>query len=92
VPRVLEIVRHFLDGDKPVAAVRHAVLILAAAGSLEGRTLTRHPQRALDVRVAGGAFVGREVVVRGYLVAARAWNDDAPWMREFVKLARARLA
>lgn len=92
VPRVPEIVRHFLDADKPMAAICHAVLILAAAGSLEGRTLTCYPQCAPDAKAARGAFVDREVVVCGNLVTARAWNDDAPWMREFVKLARARLA
>lgn len=92
VPRVLEIVRHFMGGGKPVAATCHAVLILAAAGSLGGRVLTCYPQCAPDARGAGGEFVDREVVVDGDLVTARAWNDNAPWMREFVKLVRSRTA
>ena len=31
-PRVLEIVRHFADSDKPIAAICHGAQILAAAG------------------------------------------------------------
>lgn len=92
IPRVLEIARHFMDGSKPVAATCHAVLILAAAGSLSGRKLTCYPQCAPDARGAGADFVDREVVVDGNLATARAWNDNAPWMREFVKLVRSRSA
>src|SRR5208337_2011854 len=37
-PRVLEIVRHFAEADKPIAAICHAAQLLAAAGLLEGKT------------------------------------------------------
>lgn len=92
IPRVLEIARYFLEAGKPLAATCHGALILAAAGSLAGRTLTCYPQCAPDVRSAQGDFVDREVVVDGNLVTARAWNDNGPWMREFVKLIRERSA
>lgn len=91
IPRVLQLTRHFLDERKPLAAICHAPLILSAAGTLEGRTLTCYPQCAPDVRAARGTFVDREVVIDDNLVTARAWNDDAPWMREFVKLVKARV-
>lgn len=90
MPQVLEIARHFLEGGKPLAATCHGALILAAAGTLRGRTLTYYPQCAPDVRGAQGNFVDREVVVCDNLVTARAWNDNSPWMREFVKLMRSR--
>jgi len=88
---VLAAVRHFLDADKPIAATCHAALILAAAGTLEGRTLTCYPELARDVRAARGSFEDREVVVDGSLVTARAWPDNGPWMREFVKLLKQRV-
>ena len=90
IAKVLDIARVFMQGDKPVAATCHGALILAAAGVLEGKTLTCYPQCAPDVRAARGDFVDREVVVGGNLVTARAWNDNGPWMREFVKLVRSR--
>src|ERR1022692_4854077 len=35
-PRVLEIVRHFAESDKPIAAICHAAQMLAAADVLRG--------------------------------------------------------
>ena len=35
-PRVLEIIRHFFDANKPVAAICHAIQMLVAAGVLQG--------------------------------------------------------
>ncbi|MDR3620253.1 MAG: DJ-1/PfpI family protein [Paludisphaera borealis] len=86
--RVVAITRHFLDAGKPIAATCHAPLILAAAGSLRGRTLTCYPELEPDVRAAGGLFVNREVVIDDNLVTARAWPDNGPWMREFVRLLK----
>ena len=41
--RVLEIVRHFSDANKPIAAICHAAQLLAAAGVLKGKILQRLP-------------------------------------------------
>jgi protease I len=35
--RVIEIVRHFADADKPIAAICHAAQLLAAAEVLKGK-------------------------------------------------------
>lgn len=86
--RVVDVTRHFLEAGKPIAATCHGPLILAATGLLRGRTLTCYPELARDVRAAQGEFLDREVVVDAGLVTARAWPDNGPWMREFVKLLR----
>lgn len=89
-PEAVAIARHFLDTRKPIAATCHAPLLLAAAGSLRGRTVTCYPELELDVRAAGGQFVDREVVIDDNLVTARAWPDNGPWMREFIRLLKSR--
>lgn len=89
-PRVLAVTRHFLEARTPIGATCHAALILAAAGSLRGRTLTCYPELEPDVRAAGGLFVDRAVVIDHELVTARAWPDNGPWMREFVRLVKSR--
>lgn len=91
-PRAVEIVRHFVDAGKPIAANCHGPLLLLAAGGMGGRTLTAYPDLAPDVRAAGAEYVNREVVIDGPLVSVRGWTDNGPWMREFVKLLRARTA
>jgi protease I len=86
-PRVLEIVRHFFDASKPVAAICHAAQILAAAGVLKGRTCSAYPAIAPDVTAAGGAF--KEIPidkahVDGQLVTAPAWPAHPDWLAKFL--------
>jgi protease I len=90
-PRAVEVVRHFVESDKPIAANCHGPLLVIAAGGAKGKTLTCFPDLEPDVRAAGAEFVNREVVVDGSLVSVRGWPDNGPWMREFVKLLKARL-
>lgn len=86
---LLRIVRYFMAHKKPVASVCHGVEILAAAGVISGLRLTTVPKCRFDVEVCGGKYVQEAVVVSGNLVTARTWHDNAPFMREFMKLLNA---
>lgn len=73
--RVLEIVQHFAESDKPIAAICHGAQVLAAAGVLAGRTCTAYPAVGPDVKRAGGKYVPvavDEACVDGKLVTAPA--------------------
>ena len=87
-PKAVAIARHFVEAGKPIGANCHGPLILAAAGGLQGRTVTAYPELAPEMKAAGAEFVNREVVVDGNLVSVRGWPDNGPWMREFVRLVR----
>jgi protease I len=82
------IVREFLKGEKPVAQICHAPLILLAAGVLKGRRTAAYPALHPDITAGGAEFVDAEVVVDGMLVSARAWPDHPAWMREFIALLK----
>ncbi|ODT99490.1 MAG: peptidase [Planctomycetes bacterium SCN 63-9] len=88
-PAVLAIVRHFLEANKPIAATCHGPLLLIAAGSLRGRTVTCYPDLEPDARSAGADYVDQEVAVDRNLVTVRGWPDNGPWMREFVRVLKA---
>jgi protease I len=90
-PRVLEIVRHFSDLGKPIAAICHGPQILAAAGVLTGRSCSCYPAVSPEVTVAGGRYVEPAATmdsahVDGNLVTAPAWPAHPAWMRQFLKL------
>jgi protease I len=85
------IVRYFVERDKPVADLCHGPLVLAAAGVLGGRRSAAYPALEPDVVRAGAEFVNSEAVVDGVLVSGRAWPDHPAWMREFVKILRAKV-
>jgi protease I len=85
--RVLEIVRHFADAKKPIAAICHAAQILAAAGVLQGRRCSCYPAISPDVKGAGGTFVDlamTDAVTDGNLVTAPAWPAHPAWLAQFL--------
>ncbi|MFF0577746.1 DJ-1/PfpI family protein [Streptosporangium saharense] len=82
------IVRHFAEEGKPVAALCHGPLVLAAAGVLKGRSSSAYPACATDVELAGGTWVDSAAHIDRNLVTGRAWPDHPAWMREFVKILR----
>jgi len=55
--KVLNIVRHFADAGKPMAAICHGAQVLAAAGVLKGKSCSAYPAVGPDVSTAGGEFV-----------------------------------
>ncbi|PMR68967.1 DJ-1/PfpI family protein [Halomonas heilongjiangensis] len=84
--RVLEMVRHFFEHEKPVAAICHGAQLLAAAVSLEGRRVSAYPACAPEVRLAGGDYAEIEVdqaVSSGKLVTAPAWPAHPAWLSQF---------
>jgi protease I len=62
----------------------------AAAGVLGGRRSAAYPALAPDLAAVGSHFVDGEAVVDGMLVSGRAWPDHPAWMREFIKILRAK--
>ena len=91
--RVLDLVRHFFETPgpggtrhKPVAAICHALQILAAAGVLEGRTCTAYAACGPEVTAAGAHYRAvdpTEAVTDGPLVTCPAWPGHPQWLRAF---------
>ncbi len=93
-PKVLEMVRHFFDHNKPVAAICHGAQILSAAGVLKGRKLTAYPAVGPEVSLAGAEYQNIPVdqaYVDGNLVSSPAWPGHPAFMREFIKLLGVKL-
>ncbi len=87
--RVLEIVRHFAQTNKPIAALCHGPQILVAAGVLEGRTCTAYPAVGPEVTQAGGHFQSLEAdqaFVDGNLVTGPAWPAHPAWLAQFLQV------
>lgn len=88
-PRVLEIVRHFFEADKPVAAICHGPQVLAAAGVLHDRRATAYPAVGPDVNMAGGEYQPIPVdgaFTDGKLVTAPAWPAHPAWLAQFLEV------
>jgi len=85
---LLDITRHFVEANKPVASVCHGIEILAAADCIRGRTLTTVAKCALDATQVGAKYVDQAVVTDGNIVSARVWHDNTPFLKEFIRLLK----
>ena len=91
---MLEIVRHFDQAGKPIAAVCHGAQLLAAAGILKGRTCSAYPACAPEVRLAGGTYADiaiDQAHTDGNLVTAPAWPAHPAWLAQFLKVLGTRI-
>ncbi|MBX3423940.1 MAG: DJ-1/PfpI family protein [Pirellulaceae bacterium] len=89
--RVLELVRHFSQADKPIAAICHGAQILAAAGVLVGKQCSCYPAVGPEVTASGGTYVAASSSLDsahtdGNFVTAPAWPAHPAWMRQFLAL------
>lgn len=86
---VLDIVRHFDEAGKPIAAICHGAQVLAAAGVLEGKRCSAYPAVGPDVTLAGGTYKDIAVDqahVDGHLVSAPAWPAHPDWLAKFLRV------
>jgi protease I len=90
-PDVIELVRHFAEAGKPIAAICHAAQILAAAGVVKGRKINAYPACAPEVTLAGGKFVSLpfdQAVTDGNFVTGPAWTAHVAWLKQFLVLLK----
>ena len=89
--RVLAVVRHFAEANKPLAATCHGLYLLTAADVVSGRRCQAYPSLQPELVRAGAIWdepsEGLDsACVDGNFVTAPAWPANPAWMREFVKL------
>ncbi len=83
--RVLELVRHFANADKPIAATCHGLLILSAAKVVAGKRCQGYPTVRPELEAGGATWdppsEGLDsACIDGNWVTAPAWPANANWM------------
>lgn len=90
VPAAIGFVRHFVQEEKPVAAICHGPWTLIDAGGVDGKTMTSWPSLKTDLSNAGAEWVDQEVATDNCLVTSRK-PDDLPAFNKMM-IAEFRLA
>ena len=93
-PRVLAIVRHFAEADKPIAALCHGAQVLAAADVLRGKSCSCYPAVAPEVKLAGAhyeAVAMDQAHTCGKLVSGPAWPAHPAWLSQFLGVLGTRI-
>ena len=94
--RVVQMVAHFDETKKPIAAICHGLQLLNAAMKLEGRLCTAYPAVKHELLRAGARWgevneTFSNAFVDGNLVTAPAWPAHPEWMRKFLELLGTRI-
>jgi len=88
---VIDLVREFDEAKKPIAAICHGPLVLAAANILEGRECAGYKTIGPDITNAGGEWIDLELDeahVDGNLVTAPAWPAHPAWLSALLGLLK----
>lgn len=84
--QAVQLVRDFVEADKPVAAICHGVSLLVASDSVQGRTLTSSPDLRSGIEAGGGEWVDKQVQVDQRLITSRKPEDLRPFVTRVVDL------
>lgn len=93
-PRVLEIIRHFAQAQKPIAAICHGAQLLAAAQVIAGRRISAYPACAPEVELAGATYAAIDIgaaVTDGNFVTAPAWPAHPAWIAQLLTVLGTRI-
>ena len=93
---VLDVVRHFAQANKPIAAICHGLQVLTAAGVVEGKLCTAYPAVQPELIQAGAKWgevndTFSNAYVDGNLVTAAAWPGHPEWMFKFLEVLGSRI-
>ena len=89
--RVLDLVGKFHEAGKPIAAICHGPQILAAAGIVNGRSISCYPAVSPEITLSGGTYIETAATfdnahIDGNLVTAPAWPAHPAWIASFLKV------
>ena len=86
IPEAVAFVKHFAEGEKPIAAICHGPWTLIEADAARGRRMTSWPSLKTDLRNAGAAWTDQECVVDGKLVTSRKPDDIPAFNRNMIEM------
>lgn len=87
--KVIEIVKHFINTNKPIATICHGPQVLIAANAIKGKKCSACPSIEPDITAAGGKYIDipeDQAIVENNLVTAPGWTALSKWLSEFLKL------
>lgn len=85
--KVIEITKHFLENDKPLAAICHGVQILVATGALKDKFVTCYEGVVPEVKLAEANYVKVDIenaTNDGNLVTAVSWPAHPAFLKLFL--------
>lgn len=87
--KVIAMIQHFANTNKPIASVCHGPQLLTAAGVLKGKKVSAYPACQPEIEMAGAEYVKLPMdgaITDGQLVTGPAWSAHPAMLKQFVAL------
>lgn len=87
--KVIAMIQHFANTNKPIASVCHGPQLLTAAGVLKGKKVSAYPACQPEIEMAGAEYVELPMdgaITDGLLVTGPAWPAHPAMLKQFVAL------
>ncbi|SFL66467.1 DJ-1/PfpI family protein [Nitrosomonas communis] len=87
--KVIKMVQHFSEANKPIAAICHGAQLLVAAGVIEDKMCSAYPAVGPDVTRSGGKYMDipmDQACVDGKLITAPGWPAHPDWLAKFLQV------
>ena len=85
ITKAVAFAEHFINNNKPIAAICHAAQLLIETGKLKNRKLTSYPALKTDLLNAGANWVDEEVVIDANLTTSRSPADLEVFNKKMVE-------
>ncbi|KAK2662901.1 hypothetical protein Ddye_001475 [Dipteronia dyeriana] len=89
-PKVIALVKQFMNSGKPIASICLGHQILSAAGVLKGKKCKAYPSVKLNVVLSGATWLDPDPIDRcftdGNLVTGAAWQGHPEFISQFMAL------
>lgn len=86
IPEAIHFITHFVQTNKPIAAICHGPWTLINAGGVSGKKMTSYNSIKIDLINAGAKWFDEAVVVDENLVTSRKPDDIPEFNRAFIEL------
>lgn len=84
--QAIAFIRHFVENEKPIAAICHGPWTLIEADGVYERIVTSYPSIKSDLINAGATWVDQEVITDGNLVTSRKPQDIPAFNEAFLQV------
>jgi protease I len=82
----IDFVRHFVEENKPIAAICHGPWTLIDAAGVKGKKMTSWPSLKTDLSNAGAKWMDEQVVADGELVTSRKPDDIPAFNKKMIEI------
>ena len=83
---VINLIKYFIENEKPICSVCHGPLLLLKTKMMEGKKISGVDLIKNDCELYGAIFCEDEICVDGKIVTGKTYMSHVPLLKEFIQM------